>query len=122
MRFLQTHEQQEMHEVHRRVQIIPTPANREAVVAAQRRLLHDPGDADALFAVAAWYEIQGDFVNARELLNRLVSQKPDYPGVWWLRARVLKDLGREQDAIACERIARMYAEPDLPECVRRFPF
>jgi tetratricopeptide (TPR) repeat protein len=119
---MQTHELQKTQQVDQRVQIIPTPADREIVDAAQRRLLRDPSDADALFALAAWYEILGDLVNARELLNRLVSQKPDYPGVWWLRARVMKDLGREQDAIACERIARLYAEPELPECVRKFPF
>ena len=62
-----------------------------------------------------------DQVHALDLLNRLVSRKPDYPGVWWLRARVLKDLGRERDAIACEHIARIYAEPEFPEGVRKFP-
>ena len=121
MRSMQTHELRQTHEAHRHVQIIPTPADRELVAAAQRRLLSDPGDADALFAVAAWDEIQGDLVRAMDLLNRLVSQKPDYPGVWWLRAKVLKDLGRERDAIACERVARIYAEPEIPEVVRKFP-
>ena len=103
------------------VQIVPTPADRQVVQAAQRRLLEDPGDADALFAVAAWDEIVGDQVHALDLVNRLVSRKPDYPGVWWLRARVLRDLGRERDAVACEGIARLYAEPDLPETIRKFP-
>ena len=103
------------------VQISSAPADREVVEAAQRRLLEDPGDADALFAVAAWDEVVGDRNNAMDLLNRLVSRQPDYPGVWWLRARVLKDLGREGDAIECERIARLYAEPDFPECIRKFP-
>ena len=121
MRPMQAHELRETHEVQQQVQIIPTPADREVVDAARRRLLHDPCDPDALFIMAAWDEIEGDLVNAIELLNRLVSQKPDYPGVWWLRARVLRGLGREQHAIACERIARLYAEPELPECVRKFP-
>ncbi|HLQ42228.1 MAG TPA: hypothetical protein VK189_05180 [Thermoplasmata archaeon] len=110
------------HSIRQHVQIVPTPSDREVVLDAQRRLLEDPGDADALFAVAAWDEIVGDLLDALDVLNRLVSQTPDYPGVWWLRARVLKDLGRERDAIACEQIARMYAEPDIPQSVRQFPF
>jgi len=118
---MQTHELQKKHAIRQDVQIVPTPSDREVVEAAERRLLEDPGDADALFAVAAWHEIVGDRVNAMDLLNRLVSQQPDYPGVWWLRARVLKDLGRERDAIACEHVARLYAEPEIPECVRKFP-
>jgi len=109
------------HSIRQHVQIVPTPSDREVVLDAQRRLLEDPGDADALFAVAAWDEIVGDLLDALDVLNRLVSQTPDYPGVWWLRARVLKDLGRERDAIACEQIARMYAEPDIPQSVRQFP-
>jgi tetratricopeptide (TPR) repeat protein len=117
---LQAHARRDEHEVRQHVQIISAPADREVVEAAQRRLLADPGDADALFAVAAWDEVVGDRVNAMELLNRLVSRQPDYPGVWWLRARVLKDLGREGDANACEVIARLYAEPDFPECIRKF--
>src|SRR6058998_381298 len=109
------------HAVRQPVQIVPTPADREVVQAVQHRFLEDPGDVDALFAVAAWDEIVGDLDNAMQLLNRLVSRKPDYPGVWWLRARILKDLGRPRDAIACEEIARMYADPDIPEYVRKFP-
>src|SRR5437870_3503907 len=119
---MQTHELLKKHSIRQHVQILPTPSDREIVLDAQRRLVEDPEDADALFAVAAWDEIVGDLGNALDLLNRLVSRAPDYPGVWWLRARVLKDLGRERDAIACERIARLYAEPELPECVRKFPF
>ncbi len=118
---MQTHELQKKQTIRQDVQIVPTPADRAVVQDAYRRLLHDPGDADALFAVAAWDEIVGDLVHALDLLNRLVSRKPDYPGVWWLRARVLKDLGRERDAIACEHIARIYAEPEIPESVRKFP-
>ncbi len=118
---MQTHELQKKHAILQDVQIVPAPSDREIVQAAQRRLLEDPGDADALFAVAAWGEIVGDLVDALEHLNRLVSRKPDYPGVWWLRARVLKDLGREPDAVACERIARIYAESEIAECVRKFP-
>src|SRR2546426_11269227 len=38
-----------------------------------------------------------------------------------LRARTLKDLRRPRDAIACEEIPRMYAEPEIPEYVRKFP-
>lgn len=116
-----THEPREKHEVRQHVQILPTPADREVVEAALRRLLDDPGDSDALFAVAAWDDVVGDRLNAMDLLNRLVSRKPDYPGVWWLRARVLKDLGREADAIASERIARLYAEPDFSDFIRKFP-
>jgi len=121
VRSMQTHELLKKHSIGQHVQIVPTPSDREVVLAAQRRLIEDPGDVDALFAVAAWDEIVGDLVNALDLLNRLVSRTPDYPGVWWLRARVLKDLGRERDAVACERIARIYAEPDVPQSVRKFP-
>ncbi|TLZ83241.1 MAG: hypothetical protein E6K03_05740 [Methanobacteriota archaeon] len=119
---MQAQDLQKRHAIRQDVQIVPTPGDREVVQAAHRRLLDDPGDVDALFAVAAWDEIVGDQDQALELLNRLVSRKPDYPGVWWLRARILKDLGRPRDAIACEEIARMYAEPEIPEYVRKFPF
>jgi tetratricopeptide (TPR) repeat protein len=118
---MQAHELDGKHAIRQRVQIVPTASDRELVQAAQRRLTEDPRDVDALFAVAAWDEIVGDLADALVLLNRLVSQKPDYPGVWWLRARVLKDLGRERDAIACERVARICAEPEMPEVVRKFP-
>ena len=118
---MQNHELLKKHSIRQHVQIVPTPSDREIVLNAQRRLLEDPDDADALFAVAAWDEIVGDLANALDLLNRLVSRTPDYPGVWWLRARVLKDLGREPDAMACERIARIYSEPDVPQSVRKFP-
>jgi len=118
---MQNHDLLKKHSIRQHVQIVPTPSDREVVLDAQRRLVEDPEDADALFAVAAWDEIVGDLVNALDLLNRLVSEAPDYPGVWWLRARILKDLGRERDAMACERIARIYAEPDIPQSVRKFP-
>ncbi len=118
---MQNHDLLKKHSIRQHVQIVPTPSDREVVLDAQRRLVEDPEDADALFAVAAWDEIVGDLVNALDLLNRLVSAAPDYPGVWWLRARILKDLGRERDAMACERIARIYAEPDIPQSVRKFP-
>ena len=118
---MQAHDLQKKHAIRQDVQIVPTPADREVVQDAHRRLRQDPGDADALFAVAAWDEIVGDLDHALHLLNRLVSRVPDYPGVWWFRARVLKDLGRKRDAIACEHIARMYAEPEFPESVRKFP-
>jgi len=118
---MQAHDLQKKHTIRQDVQIVPTPADREVVQDAHRRLRQDPGDADALFAVAAWDEIVGDLDHALQLLNRLVSRVPDYPGVWWFRARVLKDLGRKRDAIACEHIARMYAEPEFPESVRKFP-
>jgi predicted Zn-dependent protease len=108
-------------EVRQRVRPVLGASDRDVVRAARRRLLEDPGDADALFAVAAWAEMVGDPVHALDTLNRLVSEKPDYPGVWWLRARVLKETGRVRDAIECERIARLYAESELPECVRKFP-
>ena len=121
MRSMQNHDLLKKHSIRQHVQIVPTPSDREVVLDAQRRLVEDPEDADALFAVAAWDEIVGDLVNALDLLNRLVSEAPDYPGVWWLRARILKDLGRERDAMACERIARIYAEPDIPQSVRKFP-
>jgi len=121
VRSMQTHELQKKHAIRQDVQIVPTPGDREVVQAAHRRLLDDPGDVDALFAVAAWDQIVGDQDHALHLLNRLVSRKPDYPGVWWLRARILKDLGRPRDAIACEEIARMYSEPEIPEYVRKFP-
>jgi len=121
VRSMQNHDLLKKHSIRQHVQIVPTPSDREVVLDAQRRLVEDPEDADALFAVAAWDEIVGDLVNALDLLNRLVSEAPDYPGVWWLRARILKDLGRERDAMACERIARIYAEPDIPQSVRKFP-
>src|SRR5207247_6206951 len=109
-RSMQTHELQKKHTIHQDVQIVPTPADREVVLDAHRRLRQDPGDTDALFAVAAWDEIVGDLDHALHLLNRLVSRKPDYPGVWWFRARVLKDLGRPCDAIGCEEMARRKAD------------
>src|SRR3989442_12190412 len=118
---MKNHELVKKHSIRQHVQIVPTPSDREIVLNAQRRLLEDPDDADALFAVAAWDEIVGDLVNALDLLNRLVSRTPDYPGVWWLRARVLKDRGRERGAVAGERIARIYAGPRAPQGRPQFP-
>src|SRR2546429_8919385 len=105
---MQNHDLLKKHSIRQHVQIVPTPSDREVVLAAQRRLIEDPGDVDALFAVAAWDEIVGDLVNALDLLNRLVSRAPGYPGVWGVRARGLKDLGRGRDAVACGPIARIY--------------
>src|SRR3989442_3000727 len=107
---MQTHELLKKHSIGQHVQIVPTPSDREVVLAAQRRLIEDPGDVDALFAVAAWDEIVGDLVNALDLLNRLVSRTPEYPGVLWLPPGAFEDLGREREAGACERDARIYAE------------
>src|SRR5947199_8392153 len=103
------------HAVRQPVQIVPTPADREVVQAAQHRLLEDPGDADALFAVAAWDEIVGDLDNAMDLLNRLVAKEPDYPGGWWLRARVVKEMGGGRDASECERVTPVHREASLAD-------
>ena len=103
-----------------RARVAPTAADRELVEAAARRLLEDPLDCDALFTTAAWSEVTGDLPGSIALLNRLISQRPDYPGVWWVRARVLKELGRDEDALASERIARVYVDGNWPASVRTF--
>src|SRR5207245_10834730 len=112
---MQAQDLQKRHAIRQDVQIVPTPGDREVVQAAHRRLLDDPGDVDALFAVAAWDEIVGDQDQALELLNRLVSRKPDYPGVWWLRARILEDVGRPRDAISVGGRVRLYVGPEFPD-------
>src|SRR3989442_6565283 len=118
---MQTHDLQKKHTIRQDVQIVPTPADREVVQDAYRRLRQDPEDTDALFAVAAWDEIVGDLDHALHLLNRLVSRVPDYPGVWWFRARALKELGRKRDAISWQPIIRMYSEPEVTPRALTFP-
>src|SRR2546428_3350064 len=111
---MQNHDLLKKHSIRQHVQIVPTPSDREVVLDAQRRLVEDPEDADALFAVAAWDEIVGDLVNALDLVNRLGATAADYPGVSRPRARNLKGLGKERTAIASEKPAPRDAETEIP--------
>ncbi|MFQ5986013.1 MAG: tetratricopeptide repeat protein, partial [Thermoplasmata archaeon] len=60
---------------------------------SQARLERDERDRDALFTLGAYLALQGQPLEAQELLHRLTKLDPRYPGLWWLKARVFRDMG-----------------------------
>lgn len=60
---------------------------------SRAKLERDKRDRDALFTLGAYLALQGQHPEALELLNRLSKVDPTYPGLWWLKARVFRDMG-----------------------------
>ena len=86
----------------------PTSPDPEVVAFARiadERLREDPGDADALFVLAASRIASGQVSEAASLLVRLTQVHADYPGVWQLRRTVHEALGEHRAAEACKREA-----------------
>jgi tetratricopeptide (TPR) repeat protein len=61
---------------------------------SRARLQRDERDRDALFTLGSYLALQGQHPEALELLHRLTKLDPKYPGLWWLKARVFRDIGK----------------------------
>jgi len=77
---------------------------------AGERLRRDPGDADAMFALAASRVAFGRADDALSLLNRLLRVRVDYPGLWELKRQLHEALGEKVAAAACARAADLYRD------------
>lgn len=88
----------------------PNPSDPTTIYeeTAKRVLREDPRQPDALFTLAASLAVSGEPAQALDLLHRLVSIDPGYPGVWRVIARVYRLLGVEAAARRCERTADRY--------------
>ena len=80
----------------------------ETVSLARRRLEANAADADALLVIAMWYSLLGEPATSLRFLNLLTQIRPEYPGVWRLKAQVYRELGREDMAARCEETALQY--------------
>ncbi len=72
---------------------------------ARSKLEVDETDADALFAMAAFDAVSGDPQAALEILHKLSKVDGNYPGLWWLKARVFEMLGMREAAEAAVKRA-----------------
>ena len=72
----------------------------ERVERARGALAANERDRDALFTVGAHLAAAGEAQEAIEVLNNLTMVDPDYPGLWWVKARVFEALGNAQAAEA----------------------
>ena len=61
---------------------------------SRARLQRNERDRDALFTLGSYLALQGQHPEALELLHRLTKLDPKYPGLWWLKARVFRDVGK----------------------------
>ena len=61
---------------------------------SRARLQRNERDRDALFTLGAYLALQGQHPEALELLHRLSKLDSKYPGLWWLKARVFRDMGK----------------------------
>lgn len=77
---------------------------------ARARLQEDEEDRDALFTLGAYLAIKGQHQEALEALNKLGLLEREYPGLWWLRARVLQLMGNwEAASVVRKRAMQMDA-------------
>ena len=61
---------------------------------SRARLQRNERDRDALFTLGSYLALQGQHPEALELLHRLTKLDPKYPGLWWLKARVFREMGK----------------------------
>lgn len=78
---------------------------------ARSRLEVNEGDPDALFAMAAFDAVSGDPQAALETLHKLSRIDMEYPGLWWLKARVFELLGMREAAEAAIKKALQTGKP-----------
>src|SRR5438445_434221 len=81
---------------------------------ATERLKLNPGDADALFAMAAAQATLDDAKGGLETLDRLAALDPAYPGLWVLKTKLHAKLGQADLA----RQSRMRAQQSEPEAAK----
>lgn len=72
----------------------------ERVERARGVLARNERDRDALFTVGAHLAAAGEATEAIEVLNKLTLLDPDYPGLWWVKARAFEALGNPKAAEA----------------------
>ncbi|MFQ5987126.1 MAG: tetratricopeptide repeat protein [Thermoplasmata archaeon] len=65
---------------------------------SRARLQRNERDRDALFTLGAYHALRGQHPEAMEVLNELSKLDPEYPGLWWLKARVFQHMGNEKAA------------------------
>ena len=68
----------------------------ERVERAKGALAANEHDRDALFTVGAHLAAAGEAQEAIEILTKLTMLDPNYPGLWWVKARVFEALGNAQ--------------------------
>src|SRR3989441_4194362 len=81
---------------------------------ATERLNLNPGDADALFAMAAAQATLDDAKGGLETLDRLAALDSAYPGLWVLKTKLHAKLGQADLA----RQSRMRAQQSEPEAAK----
>src|SRR3989454_67529 len=81
---------------------------------ATERLKLNPGDADALFAMAAAQATLDDARGGLETLDRLAALDSAYPGLWVLKTKLHAKLGQADLA----RQSRMRAQQSEPEAAK----
>src|SRR5881296_594501 len=81
---------------------------------ATERLKLNPGDADALFAMAAAQATLDDAKGGLETLERLAALDSAYPGLWVLKTKLHAKLGQADLA----RQSRMRAQQSEPEAAK----
>ncbi len=79
---------------------------------ARARLEKDEKDPDALLTMAAYLVVNDQPEEALEILNRLTIQDENYPGVWWVKARVFDRLGKPKASEAAIKRAMQLAEEE----------
>lgn len=77
----------------------------ERVSRARARLKEDEEDAEALFTLAAYLAVDGQYEEALERLIRLTALDSRYPGLWWIKARIFGVIGRTEAANSSIRMA-----------------
>ncbi len=70
----------------------------ERLGQARARLEENEEDKDALFTLGAYLTVKEQHQEALEVLNRLTVLDFNYPGLWWLKARVFEHLGKSEAA------------------------
>ncbi len=77
----------------------------ERVRKARAKLQVNAEDGDALFTLGAYFAVRGQHQEALEALNKLGARYQQYPGLWWLKARVFQLMGKDKAASAAKRMA-----------------
>jgi len=83
---------------------------------ATERLKLNPGDADALFAMAAAQATLDDAKGGLETLDRLADLDSAYPGLWVLKTKLHAKLGQSELAQK-SRLRAQQTEPEAAEAI-----
>jgi len=78
----------------------------DTAVLVRQRLLENADDVDALFVLAALHAQRGQLAEGLDILDRVLSLAPAYPGAWRFKAKLHRMRGEDE----AERSARARAE------------